>query len=212
MRPRGVAEIDEGNKNMYLTHKQLLELKYWLSCDRRETETGLRAEYIKAFGLDKTNLSRHAVLEVGTGPFMGLLAALKCDLKVGVDCLYDAYWKLGIIDDLPDVRRIAEPFEHWETNDQFDIIVTTNALDHGEMGFYLIVKMWRMLKRGGCLYIHVHLRPPELLNLIHDHCLTEAQLDRQLANTDLVEISRVIYPKDVTGNFCKTLVGVWLKP
>ena len=195
-----------------LTLKQLLELKYWLNCDRHAGELALRDVYLKVFGLDKLDLTRHEVLEVGTGPFWGLLPRFDCKKKVGVDCLYDAYHHLNLLDERGGVMMVSEPFESWETNDTFDLIVTTNALDHGEMGFYLMPKLWRMLRPGGRLYMHVHLRPADMLNLIHDHSLTQAQLDRHLGYTNLVEVSRTIYPNDVDGAFCETLVGVWSKP
>ncbi len=199
-------------KMFKLTLKELLELKYWLTCDRHNGELALRAKYLEVFGLDKADLTGKEILEVGTGPFWGLLPMLDCAKKVGVDCLYDAYHYLNLLDERDGILMVAEPFEHWETNDQFDVIVTTNALDHGEMGFYLVMKMWRMLRPGGRLYLHVHLRPADMLNLIHDHSLTQAQLDAQLANTDLIEERRELFPNDVDGAFCETLVGVWRKP
>jgi 2-polyprenyl-3-methyl-5-hydroxy-6-metoxy-1,4-benzoquinol methylase len=195
----------------HLTHKQLLELKYWAHFDKG-AEYKLRDRYMELFGLDTLDLKRHDVLEIGTGPLWGLLSRIDAARMYAVDPLYEAYRAIGVLEDKPACIAVCEPFEHWETNLQFDVIVTTNALDHGDMGFYLMVKMWRMMKRGGRLYIHVHLRPPDMLNLLHDHCLTEAQLDRHLANTDLVEMRREIHNRDVDGNFCRALIGVWTKP
>jgi 2-polyprenyl-3-methyl-5-hydroxy-6-metoxy-1,4-benzoquinol methylase len=195
----------------HLTHKQLLELKYWAHFDK-DAEYKLRDRYMELFGLDTLDLKRHDVLEIGTGPLWGLLSRIDAARMYAVDPLYEAYRAIGVLENKPACIAVCEPFEHWETNLQFDVIVTTNALDHGDMGFYLMVKMWRMMKRGGRLYIHVHLRPPDMLNLLHDHCLTEAQLDRHLANTDLVEMRREIHDRDVDGNFCRALIGVWTKP
>lgn len=194
-----------------LTHKQLLELKYWAHYDKA-AEYALRDRYMDLFGLDRLDLTQHDVLEIGTGPLWGLMSRIDARYMYAVDPLYDAYHAIGVLEPKPACLAVCEPFEHWETNQQFDVIVTTNALDHGEMGFYLLVKMWRMLKRGGRLYLHVHLRPADMLNLLHDHSLTEEQLDRHLAYTNLVEMRRETFDKDVDGNFCKALVGVWTKP
>jgi SAM-dependent methyltransferase len=195
----------------HLTHKQLLELKYWCHYDK-QAERVLRDRYLDLFGLTNADLTQHDVLEVGTGPMWGLLSKLDGHTMYGVDPLYDAYHAMGVLEDKPACIAVSEPFEHWETNLQFDVILTTNALDHGDMGFYLMVKMWRMLRPGGRLYIHVHLRPHDMLNLIHDHPLTERQLDRHLACTTLRELHRKVHDKDVDGNFCAALVGVWTKP
>jgi hypothetical protein len=195
-----------------LSQKQLLELKYWVTRGA-DAEAPRRDRYIELFGLDGVDLSRHDILEVGTGPYWGMLPRLNGAYMCGVDPLYDAYYAMGMLADRNGIAQVSEPFEHWDTNRQFDLILTANALDHGEMGFYLIVKMWRMLKLGGRLCIHVHLRPPDLVNLLHDHRLTEEQLKRHLANTDLRPLSYRVYPSDVVDGWrCPTLVAVWEKP
>lgn len=195
-----------------LTTKQLLELKFWLTDDLEAERVKLR-RYIEVFGL-RDGLTGE-VLEIGTGPLWGLLPFVRSPRpyrQTGIDPLYPAFEDVGILEDRGGVQRIDQPFELWDTNETFDHILTTNALDHGEMGFYLIPKIWRMLKPGGRFYMHVHLRPPDLLNLVHDHCLTEAQLDKQLGFTNLKKIVRQVYKDDVDGGFCPALVGIWGKP
>lgn len=204
-----------------ITHKMLLELRFWAEEKARDGYAAERAKlrlYMDAFGLsrDLHGTTNQKILEIGTGPYWGLLQYLRdwpsVERCVAVDALFPALDACGLLEDRNGILRVDEPFEHWETNDQFDAIMTCNALDHGEMGFYLIPKMWRMLRPGGRLYIHVHLRPPDLLNLLHDHSLTEDQLDKHLSYTDLVQKHRKIYEHDVDGEFCRTLVGIWSKP
>lgn len=195
-----------------ITHKELLELKFWIEENSRDGYEAERAKlplYRDAFGVPD---GIDSVLEIGTGPTWGLLPYLGAVRKWGCDLLYPAFEAAGILEERNGVLRVDEPFEMWETNLQFDAIVTTNALDHGEMGFYLLPKIWRMLKPGGRFYCHVHLRPADLLNLVHDHSLTLAQLDQHLSYTDLIEERRTIYSKDVDDGFCQTLVGIWRKP
>lgn len=197
-----------------LTHKQLLELSYWLTCDRHD-EAGKSLRYMDQFGLpelfphDMVNFSQ---LEIGTGPGWGMLNYLYASTRYAVDPLFPAYEACGILAERDGIMRVDEPFEAWDTNLTFDAILTANALDHGEMGFHLLPKIWAMLKPGGRFYCHVHLRPPDLINLVHDHGLTEAQLDKHLSYTTLIEERRVILPHDVDGWECPTLVGVWRKP
>lgn len=191
-----------------LTQKDLLELKFWLTCDM-QAERDQIDRYIGLFTfIDPVE----SILEIGTGPHWGLLPWLNVDLKFGCDPLYPVYEAAGILEERNGIRQIDEPFEHWDTDQQFDLIVTTNALDHGEMGFYLLTKIWRMLKPGGRFYLHVHLRPQEMLNLIHDHALTLEQLDRHLGYTELLQERLEVLPQDLDGFQSQTLIGVWRKP
>ena len=192
----------------HLTQKELLELKFWLTCDMA-AERAQIDRYISSFTFVDPVTS---ILEIGTGPHWGLLPFIEADLKFACDPLFPAYEATGILEERNGIRRVDEPFEHWDTAETFDAIVTTNALDHGEMGFYLLPKIWRMLRPGGRFYLHVHLRPADLLNLIHDHSLTEEQLDKHLRYTDLIQERREVLDQDFDGFPCRTLIGVWRKP
>lgn len=201
-----------------LTHKQLLELKFWLT-DNVEAERAKLHDYLQWFGFGILSGGKRVpefdqILEIGTGPLWGLLPYLRAKRKFGVDPLYPAYYALGdVLEDRNGILQIDEPFEHWDTNETFDAIFTVNALDHGEMGFYLLPKIWRMLRPGGLFYMHAHLRPKDLLNLVHDHALTEEQFDKHLSYTDLIEVKRAVLEKDIDGRFdSPALVGIWRKP
>jgi len=204
----------------HLTHKELLELAFWLRCDMQAEGVQL-FRYLDVLKIPPPEQSigeflsaslPRQILEIGTGPHWGLLPFIEADLKFGVDPLYPAYEAVGILEERNGIRRVDEPFEHWDTDQQFDLIVTTNALDHGEMGFFLLPKIWRLLKPGGRFYLHVHLRPEELKNLLHDHPLTEEQLDKHLGYTSLIQERRELLDKDLDGFQSKTLIGVWRKP
>lgn len=196
-----------------LTHKDLLELKFWLTCDMAAEGVQLfrYLDVLKILAPVKLSVPRQ-ILEIGTGPHWGLLPFLEADLKFACDPLFPVYEATGILEERNGIRRIDEPFEFWDTDETFDVILTTNALDHGQMGFYLLPKIWRMLKPGGRFYLHVHLRPKDLLNLIHDHSLTEEQLDKHLGFTDLIQERREVLEQDLDGFPCRTLIGVWRKP
>lgn len=193
-----------------LTQKDLLELKYWFTANMQEERAMLR-RYLDAFRIPE--LVNVSVLEIGTGPHWGLLPYFPLALRrVGVDPLYPAFYAAGILEERDQIIQVGECFERWDTNETFDVIVTTNALDHGEMGFGLLPKIARLLAPGGRFYLHVHLRPIELLNLIHDHALSVEDLDKHLGYTDLIEERREFHEKDIDGNFCRALIGVWRKP
>jgi hypothetical protein len=216
-------------ESIILTHKDLLELKFWLTCDI-EGECKKTTEYLNLFELTNSvqvpwvestrrlwkaslhNPFKTSILEVGTGPCWGVLPYLKADRIVGVDPLYRAYEALGILEDRGEIQYYSEAFDRWDTNDKFSAIFCANALDHGEMGFHLLPKFARLLYPGGHLFIHVQLRRLDQLNLIHDHVLTIDQLDRNLGFTDLVEVKRTILEKDFDAPYCPALVGIWRKP
>jgi len=193
-----------------LTHKDLLELKFWLTCDvQQELKENLRCRDL--FGLSAVNINQSSsVLEIGTGPNWGLLPFINADRRVAVDPLINLFDASGILAERGDIQYYSEAFERWDTDEKFDVIFCINALDHGEMGFHLLPKLSAILKSKGRLFIYVHLRPPELLNLIHDHCLTVEQLDRNLRFTDLIEIGRKFEIESVLQ--CQALIGVWRKP
>ena len=197
----------------HLTHKQLLELKYWLTCDM-DQERSRTNQLFAAFGLPMPFVDQtpKVTLEIGAGPHWGLLPFILSDLQFAVDPLFPAYEACGILEERGCIRRIDEAFEHWDTEQTFDAVLAMNVLDHGELGFHVLPKIWHMLNPGGRLYAHVNLRPPELLNLLHDHALTEEQLNRHLSYTGLVEEHREIMPQDFGGFPSPTLIGVWRNP
>lgn len=200
-----------------MRHKDLLELKYWIRADLledidgREAQKRRQSEFMCAFGWP---YAPETVLEIGTGPYWGMLPLFTSELRIAVDPLIEVFDQAGILEERGDIRYFAEPFEQWEPGAYtFDAILCANALDHGDMGFHLLPKISRLLKPGGRFYLHVHLRPPELLNLLHDHSLTTDQLDRHLSYTPLVEVRREIHARDdISGWDCPTLIGIWEKP
>lgn len=190
--------------------KDDLELKWWKQADLVAQQSKMLL-YLEAFGLS-TNPVTPDVLEIGTGPLLGLLPYFQAPIRVGVDPMIDRYREAGLLRTDVDCKLVNCQFERWGTSQRFSTIVSADALDHGEMGFHLIPKIAELLKPGGCFYLHVHLRPKDYINLIHDHQLTQLQLDDALAHTNLQEQRRVLYPKDIDGQFCEALVGVWRKP
>jgi SAM-dependent methyltransferase len=197
-----------------MTQKDELELAYWQQANIEEHRAKL-ALYLWAFGEFRYP---DRVLEIGCGPLGGFLPLLsRATIRLGVDPLVNEYRRAGLLQDDDGIAYVAARFEEWATAKRikvlelFDAIFSADSLDHGEMSFYLIPRIAELLAPGGRFYLHVHLRPGDLINLIHDHSLTIAQLDAALARTDLVELRRDIYPSDVDGGFCEAVVGVWEK-
>jgi hypothetical protein len=193
-----------------LTQKDLLELKYWLAYADMEDHRNKIRLYCEAFGV--SDLDVESVLEVGPGPLLGILPHIKADVKVGIDPLFHAYEAVSLMPPDSGFQLFSVPFETWDTGRRFDAAFCVDALDHGEMGARMIPQISKFLKPSGRLYLHVHLRPIELLNLIHDHPVTHAGVNNAIRQAGLVEVKCEIYPNDVDGKFCEALLGIWEKP
>ena len=193
------------------------ELNYWRNASPQliEEERGRLSIYLRAFGLPKYNGASTAVadvksiLEIGVGPLGGVLPLLPARRKVGIDPLFSAYREIGLFKEQPGIEYVESYFEQWCTEERFEQIVSTNALDHGNLSFQIIPAIARLLAPRGRFYLHVHLRTPELLNAGHDHLMTIESLEEALQQTSLVEIKRNIYEHDIDGQFCRALVAIW---
>ncbi len=187
-----------------------MELQYWQQADLPSHRAKLSL-YLWAFGFYRNPAS---VLEIGCGPLGGVLPLItRAQRRVAVDPLCEAYREAGMLPLDSGIEFISEHFEEWKSSEKFDAIFAADALDHGEMGFFLMPRFAEMLTPGGRLYVHVNMRPAERLNALHDHPLTIGNLDAALAHSKLVELRRDIYPNDVDGAYeCPSLVGVWERP
>jgi hypothetical protein len=187
--------------------KDAHEIRYWRGCspETLQEETD-RLQLMR--GLFPLPDEAASVLEIGVGPQGGLLPFVKSRRKVGVDPLFSAYAQLGFTRPIG-VECVEAYFEAWESSETFEVIICTNALDHGEMGFHTLPAIAARLRPEGRLFLHVHLRPAALLNVGHDHALSVEQLDAELAKLPLRELKREFFEHDVDGNYCRAVVGIW---
>lgn len=186
--------------------KTTFELDYW-----RQVRTGHEARYraiLEHWGVS----SADAVLEIGTGPLGGVLPYIEAKRKVGLDPLYPQYAMAGELKGYEDVQYISRSVETFDCSEQFDLIVSMNALDHGDCDFAAIDRIAKMLTNGGLFCLHVHLRRPDQLNVGHDHALSERQLDEAIERNGFKQIRREVFDVDpIEGCAYKTVIGVWRK-
>ena len=187
------------------------ELEYWLTADRAGHERRYRA-ILDMWGLTEAD----SILEIGTGPFSGVLPYVKARRKVGVDPLYRTYQEFGLFRADKGIEYAGVEFEGGATFTRelgpLHAIVTMNALDHGGSDFHAVERVGSMLEKGGRFYLHVHLRTSEQLNVGHDHCLTLEALHEALALANL----RTVWEQDLDRDpieFCeyRTVIGVYEK-
>lgn len=190
-----------------MTEKDRLELLFWTRIDPA-MHLAKYELYMAEWGYEDAD----SVFEIGVGPYSGFLPYIKASRKVGLDPLIEAYRDAGIFRECTDVEYVCKYFENFDTVEKFDAVLCADTLDHGDLDFHVVPRIASFLKPGGKFYLHVHLRPKNKLNLIHDHSLKAEKLNEALQKTALVEDKRVILPNDIDGKFCEALVGVWHLP
>jgi len=199
-----------------MTRKDEMELAYWKKITGTNYATYHEARlgyYLWQFG--NCNMPK-SVLEIGTGPFGGVLpqvgaAAPYIPMRLlGIDPLYSAYEKAGLLKRWPGIEYLEGYFEDFQTDERFDAIFAIDSLDHGEMGTHLLPKIIGLLNPGGRLYLHLHFRPKELLNAIHDHSMTREAYDAAIdASAPVNVLMEQMFLKDVDDTWeCPTLMTV----
>jgi SAM-dependent methyltransferase len=190
-----------------MTPEQIaFELDYW-----RRVKTGHRERYEKMLDMWRYDLA-DSVLEVGTGPYDGFLPLLSTSSKrVGYDPLWPDYEGEGIAPARrPGIERVAEcP----TTPSEFAAVLSMNAIDHGDSDETAVATMAQLLQPGGRLYLHVHLRREDQLNIGHDHCLRGELLLNRAKEAGLREVRWTVYERDPIEDCAyRTFVAVWEKP
>jgi len=146
------------------------ELRYWLQTGL-DKGTGIYANYLTLFGVEPDSFRGLTVADFGCGPFGGVLSALE-DLGTAypIDVLADEYNELGrspwpvvpVVD-----SRTPLPAS------TCDACFCTNALDHVPDPERIAAELARILRPGGTLFLHLHLRRPDQLNKAHRYVVSE---------------------------------------
>lgn len=99
------------------------------------------------------------ILEVGSGTG-GLIFGFGNNLNVGIDPLAVQYKEM-----FPGIQSMASTVAAFGENlpfadASFDVVLSDNAIDHGEQPFAIIDEMMRVLRPGGMLYFTVNVHHP----------------------------------------------------
>lgn len=138
--------------------------------EKIERETARYPKIRKEIGLDRIDLSNKFVVELGGGP-VGVIADVKAARKVILEPLTNEFKDFY---ECPyHVKGVGEaiPFK----NNEVDVVVITNALDHCQTPEIVLHEIKRVLRPGGFLAIHncinlasIHKHPGHRLNLDED--------------------------------------------
>lgn len=145
------------------------ELKYWKKTGLSKGDS-IYSKYYEAFNLKDVDFKDKIVADVGCGPFGGLSSKIKCSKYIAVDVLANDYKKMGkssVAIVKGDLRKNL-PIE----NGTCDYVICTNAIDHVPDVKHSMKELSRILKVGGILFLHVHLRTYKQLNKAHIHVIS----------------------------------------
>jgi SAM-dependent methyltransferase len=182
------------------------ELDYWL----RVKDVDLSGRYKSMVELFNLSEDVGDILDVGCGPRGGILPYVKGNKKVGLDPLIQGYRDNELLSE--GIDFVQGTAEEPNITDLFDTIVCANALDHGNSTFQSIKSLSKLLRSGGKLYIHVHLREFEQLNEGHDHLMPLSGFEDVVRETRLTKRWEIIYADDPLEHCYRTLVCCLEKP
>ncbi len=155
--------------------------------------------------------SRQSVLEIGTGPYPEMAAAKEgWRWAVGVDPLAQNYMEEDLCPpackDMVFISAKAEAIPVCSRS--ADLVIADNCLDHVLEPAKVVAEAFRLLRRGGWLWLFVDFS--EKIDPLHPHALNKERLHALLADFELMkeEISDVHSHPDAYGS-CRAL---WQKP
>ena len=158
------------------------EIRYWEE-KGIHLGTNIYDRYLTAFKLSAGDLASKSIADFGCGPFGGILAIVETLTAFPIDVLADEYNNWGhsaFPVYLFDGKTIAIE------DGVCDIVFCTNALDHTPNPQPSVKEIIRILKPGGRVFLHVHLRRPYELNKAHPVSWSVEFAHQQFAELEVV--------------------------
>lgn len=119
------------------------------------------------------DFSDKIIIDVGSGP-EGILHAIEAKKKIAIDSLMEHYRTVQQYEvDADDVICISSMAEMFELNEQADVALCLNALDHFQWPQAAIANIHLFLKDGGDFLLITDLRSEEQLDAYHKLPVTE---------------------------------------
>jgi len=194
------------------------EMKYWMLVGIKMKKQ--YNQYLKLFNISN-DFGEKTVLDIGCGPFGGMLSIIKAKRKIGIDPMMNDYkkeFKDKINLDSIEVRNEFVEDITLPTNIA-DVIFCVNALDHFLSPPKVVRQIHRLLKKGGVFYLYVHLKTKEELDsYAHVWAFSEKLMKELFKNLELIR-SESYYPDPAYLPFDeikvhadhKAFLGIWRK-
>ncbi len=184
------------------------ELKYWQKSGL-DKGTHIYSKYLQLFGLTSEHLARLVIADFGCGPFGGIFSVLpQLSAAYPIDVLADEYNAWG------NCAYPIVPFDGAPTSvpeGSCDYAFCLNAIDHTPYPELIVAELWRILKPGGLVYLHVHLRTQEQVNKLHPIPWEEKDVRARFEMFEGIDLS--LHDRDtVNDNDYRMLTAVFKKP
>lgn len=183
-------------ENINLTPYQKYELSYWNGTGKRRGSEGNKKE-VEGY-LNKINSiyrlpeNPKSAMDVGCGPYGGISLVYNARQWTLVDVLNNVY-KDMVKRDSRFIYLSCAGEELPLTDNSFDIIFSTNALDHTEDRMKCEREIYRTLKPNGIFALIVHCRTKKQLNDGHKQALTPGLLIKELSLIGFFNIGHIMY-------------------
>ena len=197
-------------ENINLTPYQKYELIYWIENGiKRKGREGNKmelGEYLdKISSIYELPENPEHAMDVGCGPYGGVSLVYNAKHWTLVDVLNNVYKDMVKRD--PRFIYLACAGEDVSvTDNSFDVIFSTNALDHTEDRMKCENEIYRTLKPDGIFALVVHCRTKEQLNEGHKQVFTPELLLKEFSSIGFSPINYIIYQTKF-----KTFAGVFKK-
>lgn len=196
-------------EDLNLTPYQKYELAYWNGTGKKRGREGNKKEmeeYLsKINSICELPENPETAMDIGCGPYGGMSLVYDAKQWTLVDILNDVYKDMVERDSR--FSYLSRPGENIPViSNSFDIIFSTNALDHTEDRIACEKETYRTLKPNGIFALIVHCRTKEQLNEGHKQVLTSELLVKELYLIGLLPVDYLMYQTKY-----KTFAGVFKK-
>jgi SAM-dependent methyltransferase len=93
----------------------------------------------------------------------------------------------------------------------FDSVFAINSIDHGDDIRCCFDNVYKVLKKGGSFYLHVHCRKPEQTNKLHKQPFTGDELIAMLAESGFEIENYRLFDEDPLSGKYNTFIGICRK-
>lgn len=189
------------------------ELNYWkLTYTKHQAEKYL--SYLREWGINPGHIFADGVLEVGTGPFMGILPFIGAGFKVGMDPNYANFEQLGMLKWHDDILYVCEWLQTCHISGKFSTIFMADGVEAIKDGGLSTLR--NFLTPSGQLYLHFHLRRADQLTEGHKVPFLLDDLSKYTDEANLTLVWSQLYPEDpipqyTNGQKLETVMGLWTR-
>jgi SAM-dependent methyltransferase len=186
------------------------ELKYWEKTGIKKGNSFYQ-DYLQKFSFDLNTVKSDLVIaDFGCGPFGGMCTLFPTNKTYPIDILAKQY---NNFDDFEkpyifgfDGRVCEELADH-----SIDCLFCCNAIDHTDFPEYIVAEIYRLLKVGGKIFLHVHLRTEDEVNKGHPIAWNEQLFETLFKEYFTIMDYFVDESDEVNGNKHRTLYAQMIK-